>query len=324
MTDNTGKSGTAQLREAGFMGGNRSGSVLVCVVLLLALAAPSTGSAADTATDAPRPVEAIAPREYAIGFLPGGDLFKALIADPRWPHFALAYQGYIDNQKLASVAAVSFGESFMIYRDTIGKGMWETGIQAGVYSFFDLDTPSKDLVNTDYIVGIVVGYRRDKFSTLCRLFHQSSHLGDEYIFSNRVKNRVNLSYESVDLRLSYEFLGDALRLYAGGGYIFERQPVTLKPLSLQSGLELRSPWPGPGPGPGPGAKFRPIAAADIQYREENNWRGDVSLRAGIEFQRWLGSRNLQILLEYFTGHSPNGQFYTDKIEYLGLGLHFNF
>ena len=266
----------------------------------------------------PRPVDAQAPRELAVGFLPSGELFKPLVADPRWPHFALAYQGYLNDPKLGNVAAVSFGESLMLYRDRVGKGLWEAGIQAGVFSFFNLDAPSMDLVNADYVGGLVAGYRHGRFSALGRIFHQSSHLGDEYILSNQVKSRVNLSYEAVDLRLSYEFFGDVLRLCVGGGYIFEKQPATLKPFSLQSGLEFRSPWPGPG------AKIRPIAAADIQYREENAWAPDVSLRAGMEFQRWLGTRNLQILLEYFTGHSPNGQFYTDKINYLGLGLHFNF
>ena len=168
-------------------------------------------------------------------------------------------------------------------------------------------------------------YRRDRgrlsprpVSALGRLFHQSSHLGDEYVLSNEAESRVNLSYQAVDLRLSYEFSGDVLRLYVGGEDIFEREPATLKPLSLQSGLEFRSPWPGPE------AKIHPIAAADARYREENDWAADVSLRAGIEFKRWLGTRNLQLLLEYFTGHSPNGQFYTDEIEYLGLGVHFNF
>ncbi len=294
-------------------------------VLLLVLAAPPAGRAADTATDASLAgyaaagtVDATAPRELAIGFLPGGDLFKPLIADPRWPHFALAYQGYLDDPKLGSVAAVSFGESFIVYRDKIGKAWWEAGIQAGVFSFFDLSSPSSDLVNADYIVGVVLGFRWDRFSALGRLFHQSSHLGDEYILSNSGDNRVNLSYQAVDLRLSYEFFGDVLRLCVGGGSIFEREPSTLKPLSLQSGLEFRSPWPGSGSG------IRPIAAADVQYREENAWAADVSLRAGLEFQRWLGTRNLQVLVEYFQGHSPNGQFYTDEIDYLGLGLHFNF
>ena len=175
-----------------------------------------------------------------------------------------------------------------------------------------------DLVNADYVVGLVAGYRNGRFSGQGRLFHQSSHLGDEYIFTNLVEDRVNLSYQAVDLRLSYEFPGDVLRLVVGGGNIFQREPSSLKPWSLQTGLELKRPWPSPE------ARLRPVAAADVQYREENNWQADMSLRAGLEFQRWLGSRNLQLLIEYFRGHSPNGQFYTDNIDYLGLGMHFNF
>jgi len=38
----------------------------------------------------------------------------------------------------------------------------------------------------------------------------------------------------------------------------------------------------------------------------------------------LLTRKLQILLEYFGGHSPNGQFYKDKVEYIGIGTHFHF
>jgi hypothetical protein len=303
-----------------------------CAAAALALAAPPAGRAAETGgavemqvpgTRAPAgadaaPAAAPAPREYAVGFLPGGELFKPLIADPRWPHFALAYQRYLNDPKLGDVAAVSFGESFMFYRGALGEGLWETGIQAGVFSFFDLDAPSMDLVNSDFVVALVVGHRTGRFSALGRLFHQSSHLGDEYLLSGSAPERVNLSYQAVDLRLSAEFFEDVLRLCVGGGYIFERQPVTLKPWSLQSGLEFRSPWPGARAG------VRPVVAADVQYREQNDWAADASLRAGLEFQRWLGTRNLQLLVEYFHGHSPNGQFYTDRIHSLGLGLHFNF
>jgi hypothetical protein len=48
------------------------------------------------------------------------------------------------------VAAVSFGETFAIYRDRLGSGWWEFGVQAGVFALFDLDAPSMDLVNADY------------------------------------------------------------------------------------------------------------------------------------------------------------------------------
>jgi hypothetical protein len=38
----------------------------------------------------------------------------------------------------------------------------------------------------------------------------------------------------------------------------------------------------------------------------------------------LLTRKLQILLEYFSDHSPNGQFYKDKVQYFGLGTLFHF
>jgi len=36
------------------------------------------------------------------------------------------------------------------------------------------------------------------------------------------------------------------------------------------------------------------------------------------------TRNLQLLVEYFNGRSFDGQFYRLPVEYIGLGLHFNF
>jgi hypothetical protein len=256
--------------------------------------------------------------ELRTGLFPGEELlFKPLIADPRWPHFALAYQSYLNDKSLQDVVAVSFGESLSIYRDQLSHGWWEVGIQAGVFAFFDLDAASKDLVNADYFVAALGAYRYKHFSALARLFHQSSHLGDEFLLRSRV-NRVNLSYEGADLKLSYEFFGDVLRVYGGGGYLFAREPSALKPASVQWGAEFRSPWPGSA------ATFRPIAAVDIQHREENHWQYDVSARAGVEIKGLLLGRNLQGLLEYFTGHSPNGQFYLQKINYIGLGLHFHF
>jgi hypothetical protein len=267
--------------------------------------------AADTGAKQAKVIE-----DLSIGLLPGGHLFKPLIADPRWPHFGAAYQSYLADTQLSSVGAVSFGETFTLYRDKLGRGWWETGLQAGVFALFDLEAPSVDLINADYMGAIFLGYRYDTFSAITRLFHQSSHLGDEFILRNRVKNRVNLSYEAVDLRLSYELFGDVLRPYGGGGYLFDQDPSDLKPGFVQWGLEFRSPWRT--------FAFRPIAAIDVQNREENNWHTDFSLRAGIEFEGWLASRSLQIMLEYFRGNSPNGQFYREKIDYIGLGAHFNF
>jgi hypothetical protein len=254
--------------------------------------------------------------EWQAGLLPGGVLFKPLIADPRWPHFAAAFQRYTADRQLKNVFSASFGESFSFYRDRLGSGWWEIGVHAGVFSVFDMDARSQDLVNADYLIGVPLTYRYGDFSAIFRLFHQSSHLGDEFLLRTRT-NRVNLSYESADLKLSYE-LAEILRLYGGGGYLFHQTPSNLDPLSAQYGIELTSPWPSAD------ARWRPVAAVDVQHREENDWTADLSVRAGIQIEGVLLTRKVQLLLEYFNGHSPNGQFYRDRVNYFGIGTHFHF
>ena len=151
---------------------------------------------------------------------------------------------------------------------------WEVGVQAGVFSVFDLDAESGDLVNADYLVGIPLSARYEDWSAMLRLYHQSSHLGDEFLLRTKTQ-RVNLSYEAVDLRFSYE-IGDVLRLYGGGGGLFHQDPSDIQPWSVQYGLELTSPWPARDAG------WRPVAAADLQNHQENNWSLDASVRAGIQ------------------------------------------
>src|SRR5205823_11041660 len=91
---------------------------------------PPASASEPTATTPPLRVLS----EWQSGLLPGGSLFKPLIADPRWPHFAASYQHHLRDPQLVDVAAVSFGETFSLYRDRLGRGWWEVGVQAGVRS----------------------------------------------------------------------------------------------------------------------------------------------------------------------------------------------
>ena len=293
---------------------------VVVVELRQPPAAAPPAAAAPLPTTAPTPtgpaVAAEVPQR-GLEVLPKGLLFSPLIADPRWPHFSATYQRFHDDARLSNAAVASLGETISILRGPLGDkgGAWEVGIQAGVFSLFDLDAPSTDLVNADYIVGFPFSYRARNFSAMARVYHQSSHLGDEFLIENRIE-RVNLSYEAVDVRLSYE-VTNWLRLYGGAGYIFRKDPDDLEPWSTQMGLEARSPRTFLN------GTIRPLAAIDLQYREQNDWHADLSVRAGVQFEKLpLFDRRIQLLLEYFNGYSPNGQFYKDKVEYVGLGIHF--
>jgi hypothetical protein len=250
-------------------------------------------------------------------FLPQGRLFQSLLADPRWPHFSAAYQRYQDDRQLKNVGATSFGEIFSIYRFRgPAKSVMELGIEAGVFAIFDLDAESSDLINADYLVGIPLTIEKGAFASRTSVFHQSSHLGDEFLLRGRTDERVNLSYESIQSLLSYQ-LPKGFRAYAGGGYIFRADPSDLDRWSTQCGLEFRSPWAFTGDA------LRPVAAVDIQHRQESDWNTDLSARAGVQFENpdFL-DRKMLLLIEYYRGKSPHGQFYEKNIEHLGAGLHF--
>jgi hypothetical protein len=213
--------------------------------------------------------------------------------------------------------SANFGETFALYRNAAPlDGQWEIALQAGVFSIFNMGTPSMDLVNANYTVGLLTSYRTGPFSGFFRLHHQSSHLGDEFILDSQTPvNRVNLSFEELDLKLSYE-LTSWFRIYGGGGMLVGRDPSYLQRSTSQVGTELASPWTFWG------GKARPVAYADFQANARSNWRVASSIMTGLQFENArIGDRKLQVVAEYFPGPSPNGQFYTHNTEWFGLGIH---
>lgn len=265
------------------------------------------------------PVPTAAPVEASRwAWLPRTNLFKSLIADPRWPRFGAAYQYYIDDPRFTDIAAANFGETFPIVQYNVRPGdAFQIGVQGGVFAIFNLASASFDLVNADYFAALPISYATGNFSFLFRVFHQSSHLGDEFLLDNHVK-RVNLSYEAVDLLGSYEF-GSGFRVYGGGGYIFDADPSDLGRGLLQGGGEYLGPamdW---------GIPTRFVAATDLQLHQEGGWTPNVSPVAGLQFGSGRGEqRSIRVLLEYFNGKSPNGQFDNHHIQYVGLGTQLDF
>jgi Protein of unknown function (DUF1207) len=275
------------------------------------------------------PVPTAASEAAPILVLSPGRLFEPLLADPRWPHFFASWHYYVEDRDrdagtdaLAQVGAAGFGETLAFARHRGGGGLhWEAGLQAGVFAIFDLDRASKDLINADYTIGPYLAGRHHDTSLLLRLRHQSSHLGDEYVLREQItgNGRVNLSYETVDIVGSHELPG-GWRPYAGGSYLLAVDPAGLEPWTVHYGLE----WSGM-QSFGEGGGMRPVAAIDCKQRQENDWGLDASVRAGVVFEDGGRiSQRFAVLLEWYDGHSPNGQFYTDRVQFLGIGLHFFF
>lgn len=267
--------------------------------------------------------------------LPQGDVFCPLAADPKAVRsFASFLRARATQVNPSTARAFDTDVGAVGIGDRIGLGRWngarpndgvQLSLEAGVFAQFDLSASSFDLLNADYVIGLPLTFRRGAFSGRARIYHQSSHLGDEFLLrpDDPEQERENLSFEASELILSVDW--GALRLYGGGEYLVNRSPASLAKVVGHGGVELR-------PNValfnvGPLATVRPVAMADVKLADDQSDRPATSVMAGFDIARRRDSdatgRRWMIVAHLYTGPSPYGQFYRDDIRYYGVGVSFN-
>ena len=260
-------------------------------------------------TDAAEPV--------AGRWFPTAELFRPSIADPKEPRFFISPRHYDTDTEQLWLVEVGYGAVFPVYGeiDAAGNG-WNVGISGGLFGLFNLEAESFDLINADYTVGIPFTWRQGNASGRLRLYHQSSHLGDEFLL-NAAPERINLSFESLEALVAYDFA--PFRVYGGGEVLRHREPADLDRLMAHAGVEYFGSTPATLL---PGLRGRPFAGVDLKSYQEHDWRLDSSLKAGMQFDAPRSDHYLRLSVEGFHGSSPHGQFYSDRISYIGLGVLF--
>lgn len=261
---------------------------------------------------------------HAIWFPQNTVLFQPLIADPRQVMNAASLR-FNDNVIGKHVGAVSFGGDFIFIRlkDMLcWRGDMDLGIQAGIFSVFNLDHVDACMVNTDFFASALITYAFDRWSLRFRLWHLSSHLGDEFLLANPGFERCNLSDEGVDLFTSYQ-LGYAVRIYAGIGYIFSRDhSFPEQPLYFEGGSEIRV----------FGGKdcfnklyVQPFLAMHFRTWEEHDFDIDQTYALGVEWSKIQGvGRKFRIFVEYHSGFSKEGQFVKERSDYVAIKVNYGF
>ena len=219
------------------------------------------------------------------------------------------------------LVAVGIGNGFglLAMQGNSGNGL-RLGLSAAVFSQFDVQKRSNDLINADYIIGLPLTIKAHWLAIRVQVYHQSSHLGDEFLIAQSV-DRINLSFEAVELLISNTF--GPLRLYYGGEALLRYEPQNLAGRLVHGGVELRLPSLLPVRGL---RRLRPFVAADLKSSEERAWSPAWSLRAGCALSDGLHGENypLSITYEYYDGPTPYGQFYNDDLFYQGVGLQVDF
>lgn len=249
---------------------------------------------------------------------PHGDYFKPIIADVKEPQFFISLLKTTSNNGNNFVlGSVGLGHTFGLYRwpKSIEQEGWQLDLFMALFSQFNMDTPSDDLLNSDYTVGIPFTFRYGRFSGRISYLHQSSHLGDELLLSDNPPERIDLSVELLDITLAQDI--GSWRIMLGGKQLLSYGPSDLEDQSLHAAIDYRDPGPLFG-------NNRFIAGIYSNWLEENAWSANTSVKFGIEIgQSYPYRRGSRILIEAYKGAAPFGQFFRQNIEYYGFGLYFD-
>jgi len=181
-----------------------------------------------------------------------------------------------------------------------------------------------ELFNTDYLLGLPLDYAVDRWAFRLRLYHISSHLGDEFIANHPeyVFLRVNPSFEALEFFTSCQ-VTRYLRLYAGPGFILHSDKTfPMDNFYVEYGGEWR---------------FLPVRfcyqqlygtfflALDVQNWQVRNWDFDWTVKGGYEISKLAGiGRKIRLFAEYHDGFSYEGQFFLERTHYGQFGISWGF
>ncbi len=251
-------------------------------------------------------------------FSPTQDLFPRYVADPRRPRFAVVRIGFPDTEIDGAGDrrfALTVGGRYGLFRFH-PEGAPDRGVQidveGAIAAQFDL-TSSQDNIGWDGFYGIQVAWAPARGPVLrLGLFHDSAHIGDEFI-EETGRERIDYTRQEVLLGVSHA-LGTHWRIYGEVGWGFDlRNQALQEPWRGQYGLEYESPIV-------MGETWNWYAALDVNHYEENDWNGAFTIQTGLHLSAEEVGRSYRFGVEYYDGRSRMGEFSFEDERQIGVGF----
>jgi hypothetical protein len=244
--------------------------------------------------------------------------FRSPVADPAEPRVYLGRLNVKRDAGEINAARAGIGYDFGLLRlqGRRPDDGWQLGVFGSIDSVFNLDLPGDALVNTDYRIGMPLSWRNGAFSARARVYHQSSHLGDELILGGNAPHRINLSFQAADLLVAWQYGG--WRAYGGASHVLTSSTDLYKGNGAQLGFDFVS---------SSGVLFgqRLTGGIDVKWLEAADWRSGTSAKLGLMLGRYSPDRRgFTVFLEAYDGFAPFGQFFVEQVKYYGATLQFDF
>lgn len=210
-------------------------------------------------------------------------------------------------------ADVTVGEGIPVLLLRDGPTPWTLDLALAAQARFSLTDPKSALLGTDWTVGFTAHGPVGRLRVAAQLYHESSHLGDEYAERFGV-TRLDWTREIARLWVGLPLGGTELRLGLGRVLADELGlPPGLATLAVdhrgKDGMVGRTPG-------------RLILGVVAEATGAQDWNPSVALRAGVELGPRRG-RRMALSLVAYDGWSTQRQFWTQRSRYVGGELRFD-
>ena len=178
------------------------------------------------------------------------------------------------------------------------------------------DSFAFDLNSYDAVFGAYADYQTGPVGFSFRYAHTSTHLSEGYYRSNNEEISVfRYSREHLQLMSDYtlKFSEASIRFLGGFTWVNASvSPVDIRDaflIGMQTGLEIELPS---------FSVFQPFVSLLFYAQTENNYRVNKSVAFGLKMNG-EGLNSFRIMIHYFDGIDPRGNFYTKSTEFWGIG-----
>ena len=247
---------------------------------------------------------------------PAAPAFELPVAAPRATGFAgriIMVQRGESSFGNGTEADVMLGENLPLLMIGSLEHPWIIDFNVGTQARFSLSDPTSSLISNDWVVGFDVSGRIGDTDLAVQLFHESSHLGDEYAERFGVR-RLDWTREVAMAWVGVR-AGQA-RVRAAVGSVLIDQLGLERPLAAfaidyrgRDGFVGRTP-------------ARLIAGIYTEGAAATGWRLSTTFRLGVDLGAVAGNR-LAIGLVAHDGLSTQRQFYREESRYVGGEIRFD-
>jgi hypothetical protein len=208
---------------------------------------------------------------------------------------------------------VVVGENFPLVTLKGGRRPIILGFGSQVYGRFSLSDSKTALISTDWVVGLNTTAILDRLTLTLEVFHESSHLGDEY--GDRFPgDRIDWTREVLGGWASYST--GPWRFIVGSSYVLIDE-LRLPAAAGSVGVDFR--------GKSRrllGGAIRPVAGLFTEASAATGWRVSTSAKLGVAFGTGA-NHDVSLGLIAHDGLSTQRQFFRQESQYIGMELRFD-